>query len=67
MAVVKVIEIIAESKISWEDAAQTAVSEASKSVDNIRSIYIKDFKASVSENKIDKYLVISKISFIVEN
>lgn len=67
MAVVKVIEVIAESKISWEDAAQNAVKEAAKSVDNIRSIYIKEFKASVDENNIDKYLVIAKISFMVEN
>ena len=67
MAVVKVIEIIAESKVSWEEAAQNAVKEAAKSVENIQSIYIKDFKASVEENKVVKYLVIAKISFVVEN
>ncbi|WP_300363542.1 dodecin family protein, partial [Hydrogenimonas sp.] len=45
MSVVKVIEVIAQSKKSWEDAAANAVSEASKSVDNIKSIYIQDMSA----------------------
>jgi flavin-binding protein dodecin len=34
MALIKVIELLAESKKSWEDAAQNAVDEASKSVRN---------------------------------
>jgi flavin-binding protein dodecin len=49
--VVKVIELMSESPKSWEDAAQNAVKEASKTLRNIRSIYIKDFTArSTMEN-----------------
>ncbi len=64
-SVVKVIEVIAQSKKSWEDAAANAVKEASKSVDNIKSIYIKDMSAKVNGGKITTYRVVAKISFVV--
>ena len=66
MAVVKVIEILAESEKSWEEAAKDAVKEAAKTVKNIQSVYINGFQAVVENNKIAKYRVDAKISFIVE-
>ena len=45
MALLKVIELLAESNKSWEDAAQNAVTEASKSIRNIRSVYVKNLTA----------------------
>ncbi len=66
MSVVKVIEVIAQSEKSWEDAVQSAVTEASKSIENIKSIYIKDFSAKVEDNKIVSYRVDTKISFVVK-
>ncbi len=67
MAVLKVIEIMASSEKSWEDAAASAVKIAGKTVKEIRSIYIKDMSAVVSKNKITEYRVTSKISFEVLN
>ncbi len=64
--VVKVIEVLAQSSKSWEDAAKNAITEASKSVRNIQSIYIKDKSAKVVDNKIVKYRITAKISFIIE-
>ena len=66
MAVAKVIEILAESDISWEEAAKDAVKEATKTVKNIQSVYIKGFQAIVKDNKIDKFRVDAKITFIVD-
>ena len=63
MALLKVIELLAESKKSWEDAAQNAVAEASKTIHNIRSIYIKDFNAEVENGKITSWRLTCKISF----
>ncbi len=64
MALIKVIELLAESKKSWENAAQNAVDEASKSVRNIRSVYIQDFNAEVDkEGKITNWRLSCKISF----
>lgn len=64
--VVKVIEVLAESDKSWEDAAQNAVEKASKSIKNIRSIYIQDSEAKVKNNKIVQYRINAKISFELE-
>lgn len=67
MAVVKNIEIIAESNESWEAAAQAAIDEAAKTVENINQVYIDYFKAIVENNKIVRYSVNTKISFVVKN
>lgn len=63
MSVVKVIEVIASSEKSVEDAIQNAVNEASKTVDNIDSVWVKDIKAHVKNKKVTTYGVITKISF----
>jgi flavin-binding protein dodecin len=62
----KVIEVLAESDKSWEDAASQAVTRASKSVHGIKSIYIKDMNAQVENNKITKYRVNANISFVLD-
>lgn len=64
--VVKVIEILSQSEKSWEDAAQIAVTEAGKSIKNIKSIYIQDKSAKIVKNKIVKYRITAKISFVIE-
>lgn len=65
MSTVKVIEIIATSDKSFDDAARNAVKEAGKSVKNIQSVYIKEMNAKVSNNEITSYGVNAKISFAV--
>jgi flavin-binding protein dodecin len=66
MTMLKVIEVLAESNKSWEDAAQRAVSSASKTVRNVKSIWIENFEATVEDGKLKSYRVNAKISFIVE-
>ena len=66
MPVLKVIEVMTESGESWEHAAQLAVDHAHSSVRNIRSAYIKELSAAVSDGKITKFRVNAKISFEVE-
>lgn len=65
MSIVKVIEVIATSNKSFEDATKEALKEAAKSVKNIKSIYVKDFNAKVENNEIVSYGVNAKISFVV--
>lgn len=65
MAIVKVIEVIASSTKGIEDAVQQAVTEVSKTVRNIDSVYIKDTKVHVKEGKIISWGVICKVSFRV--
>ena len=55
--VVKVIEVLAESEKSWEDAAAQAIQRASQSVRNIKSLYVQNFEAKVEGNKIVEYRI----------
>lgn len=66
MPVLKVIEILANSPTSWEDAASVAVAEASKTVKNIRSVYVQDQSATVKNGSIENYRVNVKITFEVK-
>ena len=66
MAVVKVIELIASSEKSFDDAVQEAVKEASKTVRNIDSVWVKDMKVHVKDGKVASYGVICKVSFRVD-
>jgi flavin-binding protein dodecin len=67
MSVLKVIEVLANSKESWEDAAQQAVTHASKSLRGIKSVYVSDFSAVVNDkSKIKEYRVNVKITFEVD-
>jgi len=67
MAIVKVIELLAESQDGWEAATQEAVTEAAKTVRNIKSVYIKEFQAIVEGNEIVNYRVNAKVSFVVQD
>lgn len=67
MAILKVLELMADSTKNWEDAAQQAVTEASKTLHNIRSVYVQDHSATVKDNKIVRYRVTVKLSFEVDS
>jgi flavin-binding protein dodecin len=64
--VVKVIELLSQSSKSREDATQSAVNEASKTLRNIRSIYIKEFTAEVENGKVSNYRINAKVTFDLE-
>lgn len=65
MAVLKVIEVLANSNDSWEDATRNAVAEASKSVKNIRSVYVREQTCVVENDNITQFRVNVKITFEV--
>ena len=64
--ILKVIEILSESPNSWEEAAKNVVAEATKTLRNIRSIYIKEFTASVENDMVSNYRVTAKVTFEME-
>jgi flavin-binding protein dodecin len=66
MSIVKVLEVIAESDKSFDDAAQRAVKDAAASVRGIKSIWIDNFTGVVENDRIVQYRVNAKISFLVE-
>ncbi len=66
MSMLKVIEVLAESEKSWEDATQNAISQASKTVRNIKSVYVENFEATVENGHLVKYRINAKISFLLD-
>ena len=66
MSVLKVIEVLANSDKSWEDAARKAVKHAGKSVKNIRSVYINEQNAVVKGDEITEFRVNAKITLEVD-
>lgn len=64
--IVKVIEVMSEAAGSWEEATQNVVSEAAKTLRNIRSVYVKDFTAAVENDKVTSYRVAAKVTFEME-
>jgi len=66
MSTLKVIEVLAESNKSWEDAAQEAITTVSKTVRNVKSIWIDNFEATVKDGKLKNYRINAKVSFVLD-
>ena len=66
MSVLKVIEVLSSSDISWEDATRKGEAKAAKTKNHIRSENIKDQSAAVSGGEITEYRVNLKLTFELE-
>ena len=66
MSVMKVIEVLANSDKSWEDATKKAVKQASKSVKNIKSAFVQSQSVVVNDNDVTEFRVNLKITFEVK-
>ncbi|MCG8466605.1 MAG: dodecin family protein [Gemmatimonadetes bacterium] len=67
MAVAKVIEIMSESDVGWEDAARKAVAEASETIRDIKSLWVEGMQAVVEGDAIVKYRLNAKVTFVVRD
>jgi len=66
MGVMKVIELMAESEKSWEDATKQAVKRAAGSVHSIKSAWVQDQSVSIKDGEVIGYRVTVKVSFEVK-
>ena len=66
MSVMKVIEIMASSTESWEDATKKAVKHAGKSLKHIKSAYVQSQSVVVNDNEVSEFRVNVKITFEVK-
>ncbi len=67
MSVAKVTEITASSTKSFEDAIQTGITRASKTLDQVQGTWIQDHEVQVSDGEITEYRVRMKITFVLKN
>ena len=66
MSIAKVIEVMAEGE-SIEAAVQSAVSEASATVRDIKTVYVEHVQAIVEDNQVVKYRINAKLTFVVHH
>jgi len=66
MGIHKVIEVLAQSDTSWDDAAKRAIEQAGRTVRDIKSLYVKEMMAVVENGSITKYRINAKITFEVD-
>ncbi|RJX23656.1 MAG: dodecin domain-containing protein [Dethiobacter sp.] len=67
MGVAKVIELIGESNLGWEDAVKDAVERASKTVDNITGIEVLNLTANIDNGEVVEYKANVKLAFGVRD
>ena len=65
MSLAKVIEVMGEGK-TMEDAIQNVVKEASKTIDNIKNVYVENIQAIVNNGNVDKYRINAKVTFVLK-
>jgi len=66
MSVAKVIEVIASSKKSFEDAIQQGIVRSADSLTDVSGVWIKDQKVVVAKGKIIEYRVLMKLTFVLK-
>jgi flavin-binding protein dodecin len=66
MSVAKVSEISATSKKSFEDAINSGIARAHKTIRNIKSAWIKEQRVRIDDGKISEYQVNLMITFVLD-
>jgi dodecin len=67
MSVAKVIEIIASSKKSFEDAVAQGVTKAADSLHDITGAWVKEQSVKVVNGKVSEYRVNMKVTFVLKD
>ncbi len=67
MSVARVTEITSSSTKSFEDAIQTGVDRANKTLQNVKGAWIKEQKVVVNAGKIAEYRVTMKVTFVLKD
>jgi len=67
MSVARVTEIIASSPKSFEDAVASGIARATKTLQNVKSAWVKDQKVVVENGKITEYHVGLMVTFILKD
>jgi len=67
MSVAKVTEIISGSQKSFQDAIETGIERANKTLSNIEGAWVKDQSLILDKGKIKEYRVTMKVTFILKD
>jgi len=64
--VYKIIQLAGTSQTSIEDAIQTAISKAGKSLHHLRWFEVKQIRGHITEGEVGHFQVVMKVGFAVE-
>ncbi len=67
MSMAKVVELVGESKVGWEDAVKNAVEDASKTVENMSGVEVYNWTANIDNGKIVEYKANIKVAYGVKD
>ncbi|MER3447808.1 MAG: dodecin domain-containing protein [Candidatus Dadabacteria bacterium] len=67
MAVARVTEVIGASSKSWDDAVQSALKRANKTLRNLTGLEVVKMNAHIENGRITEYRAHVKITFILED
>jgi flavin-binding protein dodecin len=66
MSIARITEISSTSTKSFEDAIQSAVTRATKTLRNVRGAWVKEQQIKIEDGKIVEYQVNLMITFVLE-
>lgn len=66
MSIARITEISSTSKQSFEDAIQSAVTRATKTLRNVRGAWVKEQQIKIEDGKIVEYQVNLMITFVLD-
>lgn len=66
MTIAKIIEISSDSTKSFQDAIESGISRAERTLKNVRGAWISEQKLTVDNGKITNYRVIMRVSFVID-
>lgn len=66
MKVAKIIEITAESDDSFEAAIHNGIAKVSKTVQNIKSAWVKEQQVIIKDDQVVRYRVDLKVTFVLD-
>lgn len=67
MTAVKVVKVMGTSEESWQDAAEEAYREASRTIEDISGIDVEDWTAHVEDGEITEYRATVEVAFPVQH
>ena len=67
MSVARVTEIIAMSKVSFDDALAQGVARAHKTLKNVKSVWIQDQSVDIEKGKVVGYKLSLKVTFVLSD
>ena len=67
MSVYKVVDLVGSSTVSWQDAVEECVREASKTINHIVGVEVINNTAKIEDGRIMEYKANVHVSFRVEH